>query len=232
MTGACLDLLRQAGETLAAEANAVSEDPLVLWQSGETASAGDDSAMHVAIAADMIALALAHLGTLAERRIAMLLDPEAPHRAQGKNRRSSGIAALRSTASSLAAENRERARPASLPPEDDATPAADGAPGMRRLLPMAGNVTLIVAIELMAAAEAFNASNRKRSTDALEPVRSLLRERAPGRGKDAIAAPDLAIVADLVRSGAVAAASGVDLPSLTSPSPARAPHLGAHAKQP
>jgi len=146
------------------------------------------------------------------------------------------LAAFRSTAKSLAAENRERAQPVGLQFLDDAAGDAEQAailvPGARRLLPMAGNVTLILAIELMAAAAVYDFKGRKRTSAALQPVRELLRSRAPQRGKDPLLAPDLAAVADLVRSGAIARATGLDLPNLTA-SPAIGPkHLGGRGKRP
>ena len=146
------------------------------------------------------------------------------------------LAAFRSTAKSLAAENRERAQPVGLQFLDDAAGDAEQAailvPGARRLLPMAGNVTLILAIELMAAAEAYEFKGRKRTSAALQPVRDLLRLRAPQSGDDPLLAPDLAAVADIVRSGAVARATGVDLPNLTRSPPLPSKHLGARAKRP
>ena len=73
--GACLDLLRQAAATLAAEANAVSDNPLIVADSDEALSGGNFHAEPVAFAADMIALAICEIGSLAERRIALLVDP-------------------------------------------------------------------------------------------------------------------------------------------------------------
>jgi histidine ammonia-lyase len=231
--GASLGTLRQMVEALAAEANAVAEDMLVIWQSAEIVT-GSRVAAPLALAADAIAAALADLGTLAERRIAVLFELGLSRRKGSKKPEPAmSVAALRSTAKSLAAENRERAQPVGLQFVGDAAAGAEQAailvPGARRLLPMAGNVTLIVAIELMAAADEFK--GRKRTSAALQPVRDLLRARAPQRGNDPLLAPDLAAVADLVRSGAIARATGLDLPNLTTSAAVSSKHLGGRGKR-
>jgi histidine ammonia-lyase len=234
--GASLGTLRQMVEALAAEANAVAEDMLVIWQSAEIVT-GPRVAAPLALAADALAGALADLGTLAERRIDALFELGLSRRKGSKKSEPAvSLAALRSTAKSLAAENRERAQPVGLQFLDDAAGDAEQAPilvpGARRLLPMAGNVTLILAIELMAAAAVYDFKGRKRTSAALQPVRDLLRSRAPQRGDDPLLAPDLAAVADLVRSGAIARATNLVLPNLTT-SPAVGPkHLGGRGKRP
>jgi len=73
--GACLDLLRQAAATLADEANSVSDNPLIFPEDDAALSGGNFHAEAVAFAADMIAMAVCEIGSLAERRIAMLVDP-------------------------------------------------------------------------------------------------------------------------------------------------------------
>ena len=73
--GAVLDLLRQAATTLATEANGVTDNPLIFVEGDEALSGGNFHAEPVAFAADMIALAICEIGSLAERRIAMLVDP-------------------------------------------------------------------------------------------------------------------------------------------------------------
>ena len=187
LVGACLDLLCAAGETLTEEANTVADDTLVVWQTGELVACGPSTGAPVAVAADLVALALGHLAAQSERRIGTLLDPSLPRRMR-KSARNSGLAALHATAATLAAETRERARPASFASSDGAQLPA--VPGAQRLLPMAGNVTLILAVELMAAVEAFELGGRKRSSDALEPVRALIRARAAaGQGCAARAGP-------------------------------------------
>jgi histidine ammonia-lyase len=230
VAGACLDLLRKAGEVLAAEANAVTESPLVLWQTGETVENRYDP-MLTTMAADIVAIVLSHLGTLARRRIALLAATPPPPRRSGRKAASAAFAGIQTTAASLAAENRQKAWPASLAAESETE--GDGAKAASlRLQRIAGNATLILAIELIAASDTIERSGRKQASDALELVREVLRARLPKRGKDSSVVPDLAVAADLIRSGAVAAAVGVPLPSVVRIEPAPvARRLGASGKR-
>jgi histidine ammonia-lyase len=223
--GAALDLLRQAGETLAIEANAVTEDRLVSWQTGEIVAAGRYAADAVDVASDMVALALARIGALSARRSAALLE-------RAGNGDACKALSLRPMAASLAAETRVRACPNMLFPtisESRGELPVDALASAQRLLPIAGNVTLLIAVELMASAELRESPGGERASQPLERVSDLLRSRTGAAGGDTLAAPDLAAVADLVRSGAIAEACGIELPSIHSPPPAT--HLGGRGKR-
>ena len=148
--GAALDILRQAAATLQTEANGVTDNPLIFADTDEALSGGNFHAEPVAFAADMIALAICEIGALAERRIAMLVDPAlsrpagVPDAEAGLN---SGFMIPQVTAAALVAENKQRAHPASVDSiptsanqEDHVSMAAHGA---RRLLPMADNVAAV-----------------------------------------------------------------------------------------
>ena len=208
--GAVLDLLRQAAATLATEANAVTDNPLILADTGEALSGGNFHAEPVAFAADMIALALCEIGSIAERRVAMLVDPALsglPAFLTPRPGLNSGFMIPQVTAAALVSENRQRAAPASVDSiptsanqEDHVSMAAHGA---RRLLPMAENLAAILGIELLAAAQGCDFHAPLRSSAALESVRSLLRRTVPTLDQDRYLAPDLAHAADLVRTGAV-----------------------------
>jgi histidine ammonia-lyase len=222
--GACLSLLRQAGDTLGAEANSVTDNPLIFadGEAAEALSGGNFHAEPVAFAADMIALSLCEIGALAERRIAMLVDPAlsglpaflTPH--PGLN---SGFMIPQVTAAALVSENKQKAHPASVDSiptsanqEDHVSMAAHGA---RRLLGMAANVEAIVAIELLAAAQGCDFHRPLASSPALEAVRLRLREVVPPLDDDRHLHPDIQSAIRLVSSGAVVAAAGdVGLPQL------------------
>ncbi|HYZ63177.1 MAG TPA: histidine ammonia-lyase, partial [Acetobacteraceae bacterium] len=158
--GAALDLLRQAAGTLGTEANGVSDNPLIFADTCEALSGGNFHAEPVAFAADMIALALCEIGSLAERRIAMLIDPALsglPAFLTPRPGLNSGFMIPQVTAAALVAENKQRAHPASVDSiptsanqEDHVSMAAHGA---RRLLPMAANLAHVLGIELLAAAQ-------------------------------------------------------------------------------
>ena len=221
--GAALDVLRQAAATLATEANGVSDNPLIFPEVDEALSGGNFHAEPVAFAADMIALAVCEIGSVAERRIAMLVDPALsglPAFLTPKPGLNSGFMIPQVTAAALVAENRQRATPASVDSiptsanqEDHVSMAAHGA---RRLLPMVENATAIIGIELLAAAQGCDFHPNLKSSTPLEAVRALLRAKVPTLADDRHMHPDMAVAIDCVRSGAVAAAVGaVGLPDIS-----------------
>jgi histidine ammonia-lyase len=217
--GAVLDLVRQAAATLATEANGVTDNPLILG--GEALSGGNFHAEPVAFAADMLAIAACEIGSLAERRIAMLIDPALsglPAFLTPRPGLNSGFMVAQVTAAALTAENKQRAFPASVDSiptsanqEDHVSMAAHGA---RRLAAMAENAARVVAIELIAAAQGCEFHAPMRSSAALERARARLRALVPKLEDDRYLAPDIAAAAGLVRMGALAAAAEVDLPGL------------------
>jgi histidine ammonia-lyase len=216
--GACLDLLRQAAATLAAEANGVSDNPLVFADTGEVISGGNFHAQPVAFAADMIAMALCEIGSLAERRIAMLVDPALsglPAFLTPKPGLNSGFMIPQVTAAALVSENKQRAFPASVDSiptsanqEDHVSMAAHGA---RRLAAMADNAASIIAIELLAAAQGCDFHAPLRSSAALERARAALRAVVPHLDDDRHIAPDIERARELVVSGALTEATGGEL---------------------
>nr|WP_315837214.1 histidine ammonia-lyase [Bradyrhizobium prioritasuperba] len=220
--GACLDLLRQAAATLLIEANSVSDNPLIFSADDEALSGGNFHAEPVAFAADMIALALCEIGSLAERRIAMLVDPALsglPAFLTAKPGLNSGFMLAQVTAAALVSENKQRAYPASVDSiptsanqEDHVSMAAHGA---RRLLPMAENVSAVIGIELLAAAQACDFHAPLASSAALEAVRHLLRSAVPHLDDDRYFHPDIDWAIRLVRNGeVVTAASTIALPEI------------------
>ena len=218
--GAVLTLLRQAGETLVTEANGVSDNPLIFPETDEALSGGNFHAEPVAFAADMIALALCEIGSLAERRIAMLVDPALsglPAFLTPKPGLNSGFMIPQVTAAALVSENKQRAMPASVDSiptsanqEDHVSMAAHGA---RRLIEMAANVDAILGIELLAGAQGCDFHTPMLSSEPVEHVRRLLRERVPMLTDDRHMAPDMAIATELVRSKRLLVAVG-ELPGV------------------
>jgi histidine ammonia-lyase len=219
--GAVLDLLRQASATLATEANGVSDNPLIFADTGEALSGGNFHGEPVAFAADTLALAVCEIGALAERRIAMLIDPalsRLPAFLTPQPGLNSGFMVAQVTAAALVSENKQRAYPASVDSiptsanqEDHVSMSAHGA---RRLSAMAENAVNVVAIELMAAAQGCDFYAPMQSSPPLERARACLRQRVAWLDHDRHLAPDIAAAADLVRSGALAMAAGVTLPSI------------------
>ena len=203
--GACLDLIDQAGATLEREANAVTDNPLLV-EGGELLSGGNFHAEPVAFAADILALALAEIGAIAERRIALLTDPALSGlpaflvQAGGLN---SGFMIAQVTAAALVSENRAMATPRSvdsLPTsanQEDHVSMATGA--ALRLRPMAENVEGILAIEYLAAAQGIEFHRPLTSSTAIEAAHARLRERVAPWDADRIMAPDIVAARLLLR---------------------------------
>jgi histidine ammonia-lyase len=206
--GAALDLLRHSAGVLTREANAVSDNPLVFAKEGEVISGGNFHAEPVAMAADVIAIALAEIGALSERRIAMLTDAKfsaLPAFLVPEPGLNSGFMLAHVTAAALASENKSLAHPASvdsLPTsanqEDHVSMATYAA---RRLGEMAENSGAIAAIELLAAAQGIDLRRPLKTSPRLQKIHGAIRGRAAFWDQDREMAPDIAAVADLVRSG-------------------------------
>jgi histidine ammonia-lyase len=210
--GAVLDILRQATATLATEANGVTDNPLIFADPDEALSGGNFHAEPVAFAADMIALALCEIGSLAERRIAMLVDPALsglPAFLTPRPGLNSGFMIPQVTAAALVSENKQRAHPASVDSiptsanqEDHVSMAAHGA---RRLLDMAANLSSVIGIELLAAAQGCDFHRPLASSPPLEAVCTLLRNAVPPLEDDRHFHPDMEKATALVADGTVVA---------------------------
>jgi histidine ammonia-lyase len=213
--GACLDLLRQAATTLDREANGVSDNPLVFSDTGEIISGGNFHAEPVAFAADVIALALCEIGSIAERRIAMLVDPALsglPAFLTPRPGLNSGFMIPQVTAAALVSENKQKAYPASVDSiptsanqEDHVSMATHGA---RRLLAMAQNAAGVIGIELLASAQGCDFHAPMRSSESLERARATIRAAVPHLEDDRHLAPEIAAATALVTSGALTDATG------------------------
>jgi histidine ammonia-lyase len=239
VVGACLDQLRHAALVLLREANAVTDNPLVFLdddpteaarapgrpkpgrapsggsdpreRGGTMISGGNFHAEPVALACDAMACAIAEVGAIAERRIAMLIDSNVsrlPPFLTPNPGLNSGFMIAHVTAASLASENKSLAHPASvdsLPTsanqEDHVSMATFAA---RRLQPMIANVARILGIELLAAAQGIEFLRPLQSSAVLEQVHALLRERCPAMMQDRYLAPDIEAASTLVTGGSLA----------------------------
>src|SRR3954470_9852396 len=210
VVGACLDQLRHAALVLVREANAGTDNQLVFAEDGVLVSGGNFHAEPVALAADAMAVAIAEVGAIAERRIAMLIDAgvsQLPPFLSADAGLNSGFMIAHVTAASLASENKSLAHPASvdsLPTsanqEDHVSMATFAA---RRLQPMIDNVAHILGIEWLAAAQGIEFLRPLTSAPPLEAAHRLLRERCPAMAEDRFLAPDIQSATTLVRGGAL-----------------------------
>jgi histidine ammonia-lyase len=208
--GACLDLLAQAARTLEIEANAATDNPLLFGE--EALSGGNFHAEPVAFAADMLAIALCEIGSISERRTAVLVDPKMSGlppflvRDSGVN---SGFMIAQVTAAALASENKSLAFPASVDTiptsagqEDHVSMATHAATKARRI---AGNAAGVVGIELLAAAQGLDFHAPLASSPAIETARASIRALVPHLESDRYLADELAWAKEAVLAGALTA---------------------------
>jgi len=219
--GAALDILVNTAATLNAEANGVSDNPLIFPDTDEALSGGNFHAEPVAFAADIIALAICEIGSISERRIAMLVDPALsglPAFLTPQPGLNSGFMIPQVTAAALVSENKQRATPASIDSiptsanqEDHVSMAAHGS---RRLLDMAQNASAVVGIELLAAAQGCEFHAPLRSSPPLEAAKARLRQDVTMLDHDRHFHPDIEAANAIVRSGELIAAAEIALPGL------------------
>ena len=206
--GACLDQLRFAAKQLRTEANAVTDNPLVFPEESEILSGGNFHAEPVAMISDNLALGIAEMGALSERRISLLTDTgfsKLPAFLSEDPGLHSGFMIAQVTAASLASENKSLAHPASvdsLPTsanqEDHVSMATFAA---RRLMEMADNTAVILGIELLAGCQGIDFRRPLKTSHLLEEVHQMLRLRIPHLDKDRPLAPDIEDAAELIRRG-------------------------------
>jgi len=223
VTGAAMDVLRMAARTLEIEANAATDNPLVLVGADLIVSGGNFHAEPVGFAADMIALAVAEIGAIAQRRIALIVDPVLSHDLPpfltpnpGLN---SGYMIAEVTTAALMSENKHLANPCvtdstptSANQEDHVSMAAHGAVRLGR---MVANLERILGVELLCAAQGIEFRAPLTTSGPLARVLAVLRKSVATLGEDRYLAPDLEQAATLVRDGSVVASAGVAMPELS-----------------
>ena len=223
VTGAAMDVIRQAAATLVIEANAATDNPLVLTDPDAIVSGGNFHAEPVGFAADMMALALSEIGAIAQRRIALMVDPtlsfDLPPFLTPEPGLNSGLMIAEVTTAALMSENKHLANPCvtdstptSANQEDHVSMAAHGA---RRLSRMVDNLNYILGIELLCAAQGIEFRAPLATSRALISVVDRLREDIPSLGDDRYLAPELEAAKVLVESGAFLRAADVPMPDLS-----------------
>ena len=208
--GACLDLIGHAARTLTIEANAATDNPLLFGE--EALSGGNFHAQPVAFAADMLAMALCEVGSISERRTAVLIDPKMsglPPFLVEDSGVNSGFMIAQVTAAALVSENKSLAWPASVDTiptsagqEDHVSMATHAALKARRI---AGNAAGVVGIELLAAAQGLDFHAPLKTSPALEAARSAIRAEVPRYGPDRYLADELEWAKQAVLAGALSA---------------------------
>jgi histidine ammonia-lyase len=220
--GACLDLMRNCAATLGIEANAVTDNPLLFTEGGDVLSGGNFHAEPVAFAADTLALAIAEIGSLSERRTAVLVDPKMsglPAFLVENSGLNSGFMIAQVTAAALVSENKTLAAPASVDSiptsanqEDHVSMATHAA---RRLRSMVDNAAAVIGIELLAGAQGIDFHRPSRSSSTLEQVHAAIRKEVPFYAVDRYFAPDIEAARSWVISGRFAPLVARLLPTRT-----------------
>jgi histidine ammonia-lyase len=218
--GPCLDLLETAAVALEREANGVSDNPLVFVEDGAILSGGNFHGQVVAFAADRIAMALAETGSLSERRVALLTDPNLsslPAFLVPEPGLNSGFMLAQVTAAALASENQHLAaavgidnRTTSANQEDHVSMATYAA---RRLLEMADNASHIVAIELLCAAQGIELRRPLRSSPLIEQTLATIRTHSAFLSEDRPLARDIDQLASWLKGGGLRLAAGAPAPN-------------------
>ncbi len=206
--GACLQQIRFVAQSLVNEANAVSDNPLVFADDQQICSGGNFHAEPVAMVADNLALAIAEIGSISERRIALLIDgnlSSLPPFLVENGGLHSGFMIAQVTAAALASENKSLAHPASVDSiptsanqEDHVSMATYAA---RRLGEMAMNTGNIVAIEILAAAQGIDFRAPLKTSQHLQLAHQTIREQVPFYDKDRLFQPDIESILGLLRDG-------------------------------
>ena len=224
VSGAAIDLLRRAADVLEIEANAVTDNPLVLvddshHEGGMIVSGGNFHAEPVGFAADQIAIAVSEIGAIAQRRVALMVDPtlsfDLPPFLTPEPGLNSGLMIAEVTTAALMSENKHLANPCttdstptSANQEDHVSMAAHAA---RRLARMNRNLETILGVEAICAAQGIEFRAPLDTSPALQAVVARLRRVVPGLQGDRYLAPDLQAAATLIRGGDLVAAAGLEL---------------------
>ena len=222
VTGAAMDVMRQAARTLEIEANAATDNPWVLTSAGLIVSGGNFHAEPVGFAADMIAMALSEIGAIAQRRVALMVDPvlsfDLPAFLTPKPGLNSGFMIAEVTTAALMSENKHMAHPTvidstptSANQEDHVSMAAHGA---RRLGRMVANLNVILGVEALCAAQGIEFRAPLLTSAPLQGAVARLRRDVPPLGDDRYMADDLTAAAQLIGSGALVTATATPMPQL------------------
>jgi histidine ammonia-lyase len=213
--GATRDAIARAGETLAVEVNAVSDNPIVLAGDDEVLSGGNFHGMPVALVLDALAAALVPLASISERRLYRLLDPTLsnglPPFLVPESGLNSGFMLVQYTAASLVSESKSLAHPASV----DSIPSSAGqedhvSMGMisaRHAREVVANAEIVLALEALAAAQALDLRAPLEPGAPTRAVHDALRGRVPFVEHDRGFGDDIELAVGLVRDGSLAAAA-------------------------
>ena len=218
--GACFDVLKMSANTLEIEANAVTDNPLVLVEENKIVSGGNFHAEPIGFAADQIALSIAEMGSISQRRVALMVDPglsyDLPPFLTDNPGLNSGYMIAEVTTAALMSENKHLANPCvtdstptSANQEDHVSMSAHGA---YRLLRMNENLSVIFGIELLCAAQGIETRNPLLTSILLQKVISKLREDIPRLTEDRYMATDINMVSEILKNNNILSEANINMP--------------------
>jgi histidine ammonia-lyase len=209
--GAVRDALGHAARVIGIELNAATDNPMVFADEGELLSGGNFHGEPVAMAADVLAIAVAELGAISERRTERLVNPALsglPAFLTEDGGLRSGFMIAHVTAAALASENKSLAHPASVDSIPTSANKEDhvsmGVTAARKAARAVANTRRILAVEALAAAQAIDFRRPLTTSSALEAAHRRLRAAIPRYDRDRVMAPEIEAAAALVRAGAFA----------------------------
>jgi histidine ammonia-lyase len=208
--GAVRDALAHTERVLQIEMNSVSDNPLIFVEGKEVLSGGNFHGQPVALAADILAIALAELGAISERRTERLVNPDLsglPAFLVKEGGLNSGFMCMQVAAAALASENKALSHPASVDSIPTSANQEDhvsmGVTAARKANDVAENLAYILTIELLAAAQALEFRRPLATSAPLEAIHARLRAKVPPFDRDRAHYPDVAAARELVLSGAL-----------------------------
>jgi histidine ammonia-lyase len=220
--GACRDLLDYVEATVTVELNAATDNPLVLVDEGQIVSAGNFHGQPLAFALDALAIAMAELASISERRVERLVNPSLsdglPPFLIEEGGLNSGFMIPQYVAAALVSENKVLAHPASV----DSIPTSAGqedhvsmgnAAGLKALRVL-DNAERALAIELLAGTQAIEFLAPLQPGAGVRAVHDAVRSRSPRLTEDRSLSGDIELVAEAIRSGAIAAAAESEVGAL------------------
>jgi len=206
--GASWHAIDHVAETLLIECNSVTDNPLVFPKEGEVISAGNFHGQYLALGADYLAMAIAELANISERRIERLVNPQLSGlpafltRFGGLN---SGYMIAQYTAAALVSENKVLCHPASVDSIPSSANQEDhvsmGGFACRKVRQVVENTMRVLGIELLAACQAIDLGGGKKLSPETEPVYNLLREQVPTLQEDRVLYPEINHAYTLIKSG-------------------------------
>ncbi|MCX7781615.1 MAG: histidine ammonia-lyase [Negativicutes bacterium] len=208
--GASKDALRRVEEVLTIEINAATDNPLIMPDTGEVISGGNFHGQPVALVMDHLKLALAEIGSISERRISRMLDShlsELPPFLTAYPGIDSGLMITQYTAAALVSENKVLVHPASADSIPTSANQEDhvsmGTIAARQAREILENVTNVLAVELLAAAQGIDFLAPLKPGRGTGAAHKAIRSRVPHLEDDRVPAPDIQTIYRMISEGAL-----------------------------